>query len=100
MTWHARDCWARLTAWASRARPGFGFGVLTRSGGPPPKVIFFLTKPYQQSTEINQLLASGEDVLFMPRLKKEGALDGLIDLFQRPPQFVHIDQATLTQETL
>ena len=71
-----------------------------KSRGLTRQVILFLYKPYQQSTEINQLLASGEDVLFMPRLKKEGALDGLIDLFQRPPQFVHIDQATLTQETL
>ena len=36
----------------------------------------------------------------MPRLHKGESLDALIDLFYRPPQFVHIDQATLTQDTL
>jgi len=64
------------------------------------QVIVFLYKPHKQSWELNQLLAAGEDILFMPRLKKGQSLDALIDLFHRPPQFVHIDQATLTAETL
>jgi hypothetical protein len=64
------------------------------------QVILFLYKPRGHSRELNQLLAEGEDILFMPRLHKDESLDALIDLFYRPPQFVHIDQATLTHDAL
>jgi len=64
------------------------------------QAILFLYKPRGQSRELNQLLAEGEDILFMPRLHKDESLDALIDLFYRPPQFVHIDQATLTHDAL
>jgi len=71
-----------------------------KSQGLARQVILFLYKPRGQSRELNQLLAEGEDILFMPRLHKGESLDALIDLFYRPPQFVHIDQATLTHDTL
>lgn len=71
-----------------------------KSQGLTQQVILFLYKPRWQSRELNQLLAEGENILFMPRLHKGESLDALIDLFYRPPQFVHIDQATLTQDTL
>src|SRR5213593_3119711 len=48
-----------------------------KSQGLTRQVILFLYKPRGQFRELNQLLADGEDILFMPRLHKDESLAGL-----------------------
>ncbi len=50
--------------------------------------------------ELNKLLQEGKEILFMARLRQGMSAGVLMDSFSRMPRFLHIDEETLTPETL
>lgn len=72
--------------------------VVKRRGIADQAIIFVDRR--QEYDEINDLLASGERIQFMPRLREGESVANLMDSFRSAPPFLHIDETTLRPEIL
>lgn len=73
--------------------------ALVKRHGLSDQAILFVDETGEYD-ELNELLDSGERVLFMPRLREGQSAAELMDSFRSAPPFLHIDETTLTPETL